>query len=254
MVLAYQYTTITSVMILDCFSIPVVMFLSFFVFRRRYRILHFVGVLVCLIGLAALLISDISYASFVDGEFVLFGDLLCLVGATLYGLSNVGQELALRHAASVDTRTPTFLTSQQHRSELLGMMGLFAAIISFVQAAIFEASSLYAFVTHNGLSHGLWLLVWVVLFGLCLFSLYMFTPLLLIQTSAVFLNLSLLTSDGFSVLAAVLIFHQSLNAWYFVSLVFSVTGIVVYSIPKESTAPSSSPLPLATPSPVSPQG
>ena len=36
-VLAYQYTSITSVTLLDCTSIPIVMALSACLFRRRYK-------------------------------------------------------------------------------------------------------------------------------------------------------------------------------------------------------------------------
>ena len=55
---AYQYTNITSIQILDCVTIPVVMLLSYLVLRVRYERLHYVGVLTCMGGLAAIIAAD----------------------------------------------------------------------------------------------------------------------------------------------------------------------------------------------------
>uniref|UniRef100_A0A8C1T4N1 Info solute carrier family 35 member F2, like n=1 Tax=Cyprinus carpio TaxID=7962 RepID=A0A8C1T4N1_CYPCA len=41
---AYQYTTLTSIQLLDCFIIPVLMILSWFFLKTRYRIIHYVAV------------------------------------------------------------------------------------------------------------------------------------------------------------------------------------------------------------------
>ncbi len=46
---AYNYTSITSIMLLDCFSIPCVMILSFIFLKAQYSRLHLYGVFVCLI-------------------------------------------------------------------------------------------------------------------------------------------------------------------------------------------------------------
>jgi len=56
---AYQYTTITSIMLIDCSSIPTVMLLSYFILKARYRILHYIGVAFCLVGVVCLVVSDI---------------------------------------------------------------------------------------------------------------------------------------------------------------------------------------------------
>ena len=41
---AYEYTTITSVSLLDCFAIPMVMVWGIFIFGRRYKLQHFIGI------------------------------------------------------------------------------------------------------------------------------------------------------------------------------------------------------------------
>lgn len=137
MVLAYQYTTITSVMLIDCFAIPTSMTLAFFflkyekrlslfvagyltkALRTKYRWWHLVAVGLCLVGLVLLAVSDLL-ASEDDpvAPNVLLGDLLCFVGAFLYGIANVSQEV---------------LVKTQGRVECLAFLGVFGTLIGGVQ-------------------------------------------------------------------------------------------------------------------------
>lgn len=48
----------TSVQLLDCFTIPVVLLLSWAVLKVRYQIIHIVGVSVCLMGIGCLVWAD----------------------------------------------------------------------------------------------------------------------------------------------------------------------------------------------------
>jgi solute carrier family 35 protein F1/2 len=57
---AYQYTTLTSVQLLDCFSIPTVMLLSVRVFKTVYNRYHVLSVGLCLVGMGVLVYSDIA--------------------------------------------------------------------------------------------------------------------------------------------------------------------------------------------------
>lgn len=45
--------------LLDCFGIPVLMALSWFVLRARYRLIHFLAVAVCLLGVGTMVGADI---------------------------------------------------------------------------------------------------------------------------------------------------------------------------------------------------
>ena len=58
-VYAYQFTSLTSVQLLDCSTIPTVMLLSWLFLSVRYLISHIVGVCVCLVGIACLIWADI---------------------------------------------------------------------------------------------------------------------------------------------------------------------------------------------------
>lgn len=45
--------------LLDCFGIPVLMALSWFILRARYRLIHFIAVAVCLLGVGTMVGADI---------------------------------------------------------------------------------------------------------------------------------------------------------------------------------------------------
>jgi len=48
-------------MLLDCFTIPCVMLLSFIFLKTRFRFIHYLGVALCLSGLALLVTTDAIY-------------------------------------------------------------------------------------------------------------------------------------------------------------------------------------------------
>jgi solute carrier family 35 protein F1/2 len=94
---AYAYTSITSVQLLDCLSIPNVLVLSFIFLRRKYVLVHFVGVILCVIGVIVVIVGEAKFSnetmSF-DTKAVL-GDLLCIAGSVCYAISNVSQEFVI---------------------------------------------------------------------------------------------------------------------------------------------------------------
>uniref|UniRef100_A0AAY5EPE7 Solute carrier family 35 member F1 n=1 Tax=Electrophorus electricus TaxID=8005 RepID=A0AAY5EPE7_ELEEL len=117
---AYQYTTLTSIQLLDCFVIPVALLLSWFFLLVRYKVVHFVGVGVCLLGMGCMVGADVLVGR-QQGDHKLLGDLLVLAGATLYGISNVCEE---------------FIVKNLSRVEFLGMMGLFGSFFSGIQLRV----------------------------------------------------------------------------------------------------------------------
>lgn len=56
---AYQYTSLTSVMLLDCWSIPCVMLLTWIFLKTKYRYKKITGVIVCIAGLVLVVFSDV---------------------------------------------------------------------------------------------------------------------------------------------------------------------------------------------------
>ncbi|XP_020261481.1 solute carrier family 35 member F1-like isoform X2 [Asparagus officinalis] len=90
---AYQYTSLTSVMLLDCWSIPSVIFLTWLFLKTKYRLRKFAGVAICVAGLVLVVFSDVHSNDRGGGPKPLKGDMLVIGGSMLYAISNVSEVL-----------------------------------------------------------------------------------------------------------------------------------------------------------------
>uniref|UniRef100_A0A8C7X6N7 Solute carrier family 35 member F2 n=1 Tax=Oryzias sinensis TaxID=183150 RepID=A0A8C7X6N7_9TELE len=210
---AYQFTTLTSIQLLDCFVIPVLMLLSRLFLKTRYRPVHFVAVAVCLLGVGAMVGADIL-AGRNEGSTnnVMLGDGLVLLSAVLYAVSNLCQEHTVKN---------------QSRVEFLGMMGLFGTLISGLQLC---ASARWD--THHGT------LMLFAVYALCMYALYSFMPVVVKMTSATAVNLSLLTADLFSLFCGLFLFNYKFSALYIISFVVITTGFILFNaFPTNSSPP-----------------
>mgnify|MGYP002385244395 CR=1 FL=1 len=87
--------------------------------RMRFKLQHIIAVFMCLAGLILLVVSDLLADGGSDeASNALKGDLFCFMGAFLYGVANVWQEI---------------LVKQQGRMEYLSMIGIFGTVISGTQ-------------------------------------------------------------------------------------------------------------------------
>ncbi|KAH7365156.1 hypothetical protein KP509_18G011600 [Ceratopteris richardii] len=118
---AYQYTSLTSVMLLDCWTIPCVLLLTWLFIKTKYNVGQLIGVCICILGLVLVILSDVHAKDRSGGSNVLLGDALVIIGAILYAFTNVSEEFLIKN---VD-----FL-------ELMTFLGLFGSIISGIQVAI----------------------------------------------------------------------------------------------------------------------
>ncbi|XP_059382289.1 solute carrier family 35 member F2-like isoform X2 [Carassius carassius] len=207
---AYQFTTLTSIQLLDCFVIPVLMVLSWIFLKTRYRPLHFIAVAVCLLGVGAMVGADLlAGRDQGSSNHVLLGDGLVLVSAALYAVSNVCQEYTVKNLSRV---------------EFLGMMGLFGTLISGVQMAILESRTIPV------ISWNWTICLLFVAYTLCMYGLYSFMPVVVNLTSATAVNLSLLTADLFSLFCGMFLFHYNFSALYIVSFVVITLGFIMFNI------------------------
>ena len=65
---AFQYSSLTSVALLDCWTIPLVIILTWIFLGTRYSIWQFFGAALCVAGLGLVLLSDAG----VGGEGYIF--------------------------------------------------------------------------------------------------------------------------------------------------------------------------------------
>nr|KAI8725819.1 solute carrier family 35 member F2-like [Biomphalaria glabrata] len=141
---AYSYTSVTSVQILDCFSIAAVLLLSRLWLHTLYRWCHYLGVTISVVGLGALVAADVITGKNKDeGSDIALGDSLVIIGAILYGFNNVAQE---------------YVVKNYNKSEYLGMVGLFSTVVSGIQVIILEREELsnINFVSYKVVSFGEW--------------------------------------------------------------------------------------------------
>eukprot|EP00884_Botryococcus_braunii_P023208 jgi/Botrbrau1/9571/Bobra.0089s0025.2 len=209
-VAAFRYTSITSVTLLDCATIPAVMGLSYFVFRARYRLGHIVGAGLCICGLAVLLLSDRTTPG--AGSRPLLGDLLVLMGAGLYAVGNVMQESLLGDAEV---------------SEVLGMMGCFGSMWSALAVVALERKQLTE-VVWEGMAP-----LYAGIFTVAMFMYYSSVPLMLKWHSAAFMNVSLLTSDLWAAIARIFFFGgftKSAAVYFSISLALVAMGLITYAL------------------------
>ncbi|KAJ0941547.1 putative solute carrier family 35 member SLC35F1/F2/F6 [Helianthus annuus] len=207
---AYQYTSLTSVMLLDCWSIPCVIILTWFFLKTKYRFKKIVGVVICIAGIVLVIFSDVHASDrSQSGSNPVKGDLLVIAGATLYAVCNVSEE---------------FFTKTADQVELLAMLGLFGAIASGIQISVLEREELKSIHWSSG----------AVLpyagFAAAMFLFYSGVPVLLKISGSTMLNLSLLTSDMWSVLIRIFVYREKVDWIYFVAFAAVAVGLVVYSV------------------------
>lgn len=205
--LAYEYTNMLSAALLDNFAIVVVVILSFVFLHVRYHWTQYIGILVTIGGLALLIVSDRLTGKDYSGTDIVKGDLFVLLGAACYGFSNTFEE---------------FLVSERPIYEVIGNMALWASCINAVQMGIFGRNDLKNAVW-NGKVGG-----YLTGYVTTMFLLYHLCPMLLRITSAAFYNLSVLTSDFWSLLVGTEAFGYTVYWLYPVGFVCTVIGIVFY--------------------------
>ena len=228
LVLAYQYTDITSVCILDAFTVPTVIMLSSMFFGQRYSARQLLAAALCVLGIAVLVAADVvqrggaATRPHPRGDDVAWvGDLLVLAGAALYGCSNVAQEYLVRRVVG--------------RVEYLAHLGGYGALIAIVQAACLEREAIAA----------VWQSAWgsseqrptELLFSLeagfvcALCAFYILVATLLERgSSATTMNLSLLTSDFWAVLVGIGLLHARPGWAYAAAFSLTVGGLALYHL------------------------
>jgi drug/metabolite transporter (DMT)-like permease len=124
-VTSLKYTTVTYVTLIASFTTPCSMILSKFLLKRKYRINHYFGVVICLLGLLFLVLmdyftSDNSSESSQSARNILIGNILCCFSAFCFACQNVGIEYLMEE-------------SQMDSFEILSSLGFFGILVSSFQ-------------------------------------------------------------------------------------------------------------------------
>ena len=226
-VMAFKYTTITSVTLLDALAIPSSLILSRIFLKRKYDRIHFIGVLSCIMGIVCNFVQDYDQDrkaakhGYVDSTYPhkMLGDFLAASGGILFGVNNCLSEHAVRNLGGPN--------------ELNGVLGFFAGIISLTHAFIFERNEIADFVGEGDHSQtcsegfARWILVGFIASNVCG---YLGTARFLQISEATFLNLSLLSGDLWSVIFSVFAEGIKPHPFFFVALTFTMSGVIIYEM------------------------
>lgn len=213
---SFQYTSLTSVTLLDCAAIPFSMVLSAAMLGGRYSYKHVAGGVISIGGLAILVFADArGGGDGAAGANPALGDCLVLLAAALYASSNVMQEIMLLDGA------PT--------TEVLAAVGGIGAIVSGMQCSILEAGQLGRLGAVAGpVGFGV-----LAVFAVSLFAMYSLVPDVLRRCGAAAFNIGMLSSDVWAVVARVLFFggfgSSSATAAFVASFVTVSTGLVMFA-------------------------
>ncbi|WJZ93635.1 hypothetical protein VitviT2T_012560 [Vitis vinifera] len=204
---AYQYSSATSVTLLDCWTIPWAMIFTWIVLGTRYSIRQFFGAALCVAGLASVFLSDAG-AGGGGGSKPILGDTLVVAGTLFLAMSNVGEEFCVKKKDSV---------------EVVAMIGAFGLLVSACEIYIMEFETLKSIKWSPDIILGLAGHV------LSTFLFYTLVPFLLKLSGATMLSLSLLTSDLWAVVIRVYFYHQKVDWLYYLSFATITIGLIIYS-------------------------
>jgi len=252
---ALQFTPLPSVMLFMALAVPSAMILSFFFLNRQYVPVHLIGAAMCMTGVAINVLSDVQsnreeLAEQQQNDFqtkqniVVADDNEYDDGADEFPHKNVGDVLAIIGAISSgasDFFIEHTLNNQGkgHSLELIAMIGLLGASISFFQCAILEGGDVAALFRFQGVQPtsidgvteicsmelGLTL---VMIFAVPTAMKFMGVVRFLNYSEAALLNLSYLTSNLWSVLFSIVAERIIPRSMFWMSLVLIVLGLFVY--------------------------
>ena len=215
-VLAYSLTSITSVMIIEDFSIPSAVVLSVLLLKVSYSGKHWLGIAVCVCGISLGFTNDfLFFKSTAEASKPILGDLLALVGAFLYALENVLQEYLIKKKEDV--------------FNFLGFIGLFGALITLAEATItWEFTQFQNIVPGDGWKVGL------NFFGMAAvnFVTYTIIPFYVTRSGATLLNLSNVTTIIWSMLSDIMLFQGQFYPLCLAAFALEIVGIVIFSTVK----------------------
>ncbi|XP_017977966.1 PREDICTED: solute carrier family 35 member F1 [Theobroma cacao] len=212
---AFQFSSITSVTLLDCWTVVWAIILTYIFIGTRYCLWQLFGAALCVLGLGLVLLSDAGVGGG-DGSKPLLGDALVISGTLFFAMSNVGEE---------------FCVKKKDRVEVISMLGLFGMLVSGVELSIFELRSLESVTWSTDI------MLAGIGYTLSGFMFYTITPFVLKLSGATMFNLSLLTSDMWAVVVRILFYQQQVDWLYFLAFALVVVGLVIYSTTEKDPVP-----------------
>ncbi|KAI8985229.1 solute carrier family 35 member SLC35F1/F2/F6 [Pilobolus umbonatus] len=208
-VLAFKNTSVLSALILASWSVPCVLLLSILFLGARYNRVQLMCSFMCLMGLGMLIYGDIVSQENTTDNHSWIGDMICLVSATLYAISNVTEE---------------HLIKQYTSSEFLGKIGLVGAIICGIQAYYFEYDEWMS------IQWSWSILALIMVYVTSIFIIYSLVPIIYRQAGATFLSMSMITSNFYSLFVGIFILDAKMPPLYPLAYALVIINIILFTM------------------------
>ncbi|XP_065908534.1 solute carrier family 35 member F2-like isoform X2 [Dysidea avara] len=214
-ILGLKYTTVTSNMvIIHGASVIWIVLLSVFLTKTRYRLVHYLAMVICTLGMAVVIYEDFKSSKDKDksssGSNDLWGDILCVIAALAQCISIVGEEFLIKEEISI--------------IDFMAMLGFSGALASSIQLCILDRRTLVE------ITWDLRTIIYFLGVNLCNTGYYCLKPLVLIFSSSMVINLSTLTANVYSLIFAVFLFGDKFSAFYIGGFVVIMFGLILYNI------------------------
>jgi len=216
--LALNKTSFTSATLLSSLTIPATMIFCRILMNKEHRRIHYVGVILCMIGGSVTVIIDkLAISSSRDETshpHSYVGDILAILAALGYGVGDACAEFWSKHVC---------------REEYLGMIGLFGAIYTFTAFLVSERNAVREAFTGDAKTV-LETAGFIFWYTVSLVAYYVLESLFLMKSDATLLNLSLQTSNFWAVLFSVVAFRESPGIYFYIATCMVISGAFVYEL------------------------
>jgi drug/metabolite transporter (DMT)-like permease len=255
-ILSFRYTTLINTNLLTSISVVSVMTSSKIILKRVFRIPHFIGVSLVLLGTSFIVSSD-----FKDGDTIttsiehhefsnmnnyqhIQGDAFAIIAALLFGLNDTLAEYCIKNATI---------------NEYLAMMGIFGFLFSMCESMIFESHQVLEFIhlvlrhltgsimtaTNTTVQHNhidpttaeeildkdvnlsMITTLWII-YTFCLVFFYTSASYFLQIADATLLSLSLQSSNMWTMMFSILVQHIYPVSLFYIAVVLVFVGVWIY--------------------------
>mmetsp|Transcript_18277 Transcript_18277/g.42069 ORF Transcript_18277/g.42069 Transcript_18277/m.42069 type:complete len:378 (+) Transcript_18277:169-1302(+) len=214
--LAMNKTSFTSATLLGSLTIPATMIFCRILLSKEYRLMHYIGVILCMIGGSVTIFTDkvANQSSGVETTHPhsYAGDVLAIFASLGYGFGDACAEFWSKHVS---------------REEYLGMIGLFGTIFTFTASIVSERNAVLELFTGDN-EKILQTIGFIVSYTATLVTYYVLESLFLMKSDATLLNLSLLTSNFWAVLFSKIAFQEAPDLNFYISILMVIFGAFVY--------------------------
>ena len=251
-VLSFRYTTLINTNLLTSLSVISVMATSKIILKRFFKVYHFIGALLVLLGSAFIVSSDLHHESLESYDIIndvgnnyhyLQGDIFAILAALLFGLNDTLAEYCVEHSTV---------------EEYLAMLGTFGWIFSLGESIIFESEQVKEFMIliwdgmigsgnpnvtteatttsmatnrqgENVVDFVNITLIWII-YTSCLVIFYTSASYFLQIADATFLNLSLQSSNMWTMIFSILVQHVYPTPLFYGAVLFIFVGVLMYEM------------------------